>query len=312
MPTVSIILPSYNRRRFLEAAVESVFAQTYTAWELIIADDGSDEDTRAYLRTLNQPRVQTLWLEHCGNPSRVRNAAIRAARGRYLAFLDSDDIFAHSKLEKQVRALEESASARWCYTLESFIDEAGRPYERAAFRTFPPREGWVFEQLLKLELAMSMATVVARRDLVLEIGGFDEQLRFGEWHDLCLRLAGRSEVVAVREPLCSVRRHDEHYSADRISGQRAWLQLYRKMADTVTTPKLRAYCMKMCAETSLRIAHLQSAQGRHREGVATLMQALPFSWQVPRWWWRSLKQLVGPAVPACVRAALRRPPSTPG
>jgi len=66
---------------------------------------------------------------------------------------------------------------------------------------------------------MSMPTVMASRELVDEIGGFDEQLRYDEWHDLCLRLALKSEVVAVREPLCSVRTHDEHYSGDRISGQ---------------------------------------------------------------------------------------------
>ena len=71
---------------------------------MIIADDGSSEETRVYLRSITVPRVRTIWLEHCGNPSRVRNAAIEAASGRYLAFLDSDDIWAPSKLEKQIGA----------------------------------------------------------------------------------------------------------------------------------------------------------------------------------------------------------------
>jgi glycosyltransferase involved in cell wall biosynthesis len=86
MPNVSIILPTFNRAKFLRLAIESVFAQTYTDWELIIVDDGSAEETRAYLRSIATPQVVTIWLQHSGNPSQVRNAAISVASGRYLAF----------------------------------------------------------------------------------------------------------------------------------------------------------------------------------------------------------------------------------
>jgi glycosyltransferase involved in cell wall biosynthesis len=306
MPSVSIILPTFDRRRFLEPTIKSVFAQTYADWELIIADDGSGEDTRAYLRSISASQVRTIWLPHSGNPSQVRNAAIDAARGHYLAFIDSDDIWAPSKLEKQIRALRESAGSRWCYTLEDLIDDSGRPYVKAGLPTFAPREGWIFEPLLKLEVAMSMPTIVARRDLVDEIGGFDEQLRFGEWHDLCLRLAFRSEVVVVRESLCSVRMHNEHYSADKIAEQSGWMQLYKKMADLVRSPKLRSHCAKVCAETSLNIARLQSDQGAYRTGFATLAKALPFSWQFPQWWWGALKQAARPVVPKVLISTIRR------
>ena len=82
-PAVSIILPTFNRKRWLERAVASVLAQTFTDWELIVADDGSDVETKTYLRSLDSmPNVQILWLAHCGNPSRVRNAALRDARAR--------------------------------------------------------------------------------------------------------------------------------------------------------------------------------------------------------------------------------------
>ncbi len=194
MPNVSVILPTFNRRRFLQAAIESVYAQTYADWELVIADDGSGEDTRAYLSGISSPQVRVIWLSHCGNPSHVRNVAISAAAGRYLAFLDSDDIWAPTKLERQIEALQASKVARWCYTLEDMIDDVGRPYTRTAVRTFRPIDGWVFEPLIRLQLALSMPTIVASRDLVDEIGGFDEQLRFAEWHDLCLRLALKGQV----------------------------------------------------------------------------------------------------------------------
>jgi len=113
MPGVSIILPTFNRTRFLTAAVESVMAQTYADWEMIIADDGSGEQTRDYLRALRDPRIRVLWLEHCGNPARVRNAGIEAAGGRYLAFLDSDDLWAPTKLQRQLAAMGLRPSSRW-------------------------------------------------------------------------------------------------------------------------------------------------------------------------------------------------------
>jgi glycosyltransferase involved in cell wall biosynthesis len=306
MPSVSVILPTFNRRRFLEPAIESVLAQTHTDWEMIIADDGSNEETRAYLRNIAAPRVRTVWLEHSGNPARVRNAAIGAAQGRYLAFLDSDDIWAPSKLEKQLQALRASPGSRWCYTPENLIDENGRPYEKPGVPTFAAHEGWIFEPLLKLDIAISMPALIAERNLVGEIGGFDEQLRFGEWHDLCLRLALKSAAAVVREPLCSVRMHTQHYTADKIGEQSGWLQLHRKMRDLVPSRQSRSHCARVCAKTSLAIARLQSAQGAYQAGLATLGDALPSSWPYPQWWWGAFKQVARPLVPGGLMSVLRR------
>lgn len=306
LPDVSVILPTFNRRRLLELAIESVFAQTCTNWELIIADDGSGADTREYLKSLRSPQVQIVWLSGCGNPSRARNAAIGVARGRYLAFLDSDDIWAPSKLEKQLSALRGATGARWSYTMEDLIDESGRPVVNAALPTFAAREGWVFEALLKLELAMSMPTVVADRELVNEIGGFDQLLRFGEWHDLCLRLALKSEVVVVREPLCSVRMHNEHYTADKVAEQAGWMQLYEKMSKLVPNRELRQHCERVRAETSLTLARLMGDRGNYRGGLSVLRSVLAFSWRSPLWWWGAAKRVVRPAVPDALLSLVRR------
>ena len=92
IPVVSVIVPTYNRLKYLRAAVASVYAQTFTAWELVIADDGSDAETRSYLQSLtDSARVKILWRAHCSVPAVVRNAAIAEATGAYVAFLDSDD-----------------------------------------------------------------------------------------------------------------------------------------------------------------------------------------------------------------------------
>jgi len=307
LPDVSVILPTFNRRPFLELAVESVFAQTCKHWELLIADDGSGEETQDYLRSISSPRVRIIWLSRCANPSRARNAAIASAHGRYLAFLDSDDIWAPSKLEKQLRALRSASGARWSYTLEDLIDELGHPVVNPALPTFAPREGWVFEALLKLEVAMSMPTVVADRELINEIGGFDEQLRFAEWHDLCLRLALKSTVVVVREPLCSVRMHNEHYTGDKVAEQAGWMQLYEKMSNLVPSRALRQHCEQVRAETSLTLARLMGDRGNYRGGLAVLRKALVFSWRSPLWWWGAIKRVVRPVVPDALLSLIRRP-----
>jgi glycosyltransferase involved in cell wall biosynthesis len=285
VPTVSVILPAYNRTKYLRLAVQSVYAQTYTDWEMIVADDGSGEDTRAYLQSISDSRVRIVWLAHSGNPSRVRNAAIGAAAGRYLAFLDSDDIWAPTKLDQQLGALNERRNSRWSYTACDQIDADGNPVPKKNPRPIKRPEGWIFEQLLTLEIGIAMPTVVAERTLVAEAGGFDEQQRFGEFHDLCLRLALKGEVVAVREPLSSVRTHDEHYSSDRVADHAGWMRLYEKMSAFTAVPRLRAHCARMRAATSLKMARVQGASGDFRGAWSTLRAASRFSWRYPQWWW---------------------------
>jgi glycosyltransferase involved in cell wall biosynthesis len=291
MPSVSIILPTFNRTKFLRPAVESVLAQTYRDWEIIIADDGSGEETTTYLDGIMASRVRVLRLAHSGNPSKVRNSAIEAAAGRYLAFLDSDDIWASSKLERQISAMTDHPQSRWSYSLCNHIDENGSLVSQRR-RTAPVFcDGWIFESLLRLKFSIAMPALIAERELVEEVGRFDEQQHFGEFHDLCLRLALKSEVVALREPLCSVRMHDQHYSADRTAANRSWMRLYEKMAALTPDPGLRAHCAKMRAATSTAVARLQGEKGDFKGVKATLREALPYSWRYPEWWYGALRAL---------------------
>ena len=123
-PDVSIILPTFNRLTYLREAIDSVLAQTYTDWELIIADDGSADETRTFLRSIRDGRVKTLWLRHCGNPGAVRNRALAEAKGIYLAFLDSDDIWTPRKLEIQLNLTRSRGDRRWSYTRDRPIESA--------------------------------------------------------------------------------------------------------------------------------------------------------------------------------------------
>jgi glycosyltransferase involved in cell wall biosynthesis len=310
VPTVSVILPTFDRVKYLRLAIGSVFAQTFGDWELIIADDGSADDTSAYLRSIRDPRVRTICLRHSGNPSRVRNAAIEVAKGRYLAFLDSDDVWAPPKLQKQIEALRDRPDRRWSYTACAHIDENGEPFgpppggKHASMNAV--RDGWIFDPLLKLEASIAMPSVIAERGLVSEIGGFDEQQRFGEDLDLCVRLAMRSQVVALSEALTSVRHHGEHHSGDRIGAYVAWVRFYGKMAALAPDARLRSHCGRSRAATSVVLAGLQGDKGDHRSVWATLASASTFSWRYPEWWFGAMKAVVRPLVPKRLLSEYRR------
>jgi len=122
-PIVSIVVPVYNARRTLEATVESVRSQTREDWELLLVDDASRDGSADLVRSLAErdPRIRPLFLETNGGAAEARNAGVRATRGRFVAFLDSDDLWLPTKLEKQV-ALHESTQAGMTFTDYEWID----------------------------------------------------------------------------------------------------------------------------------------------------------------------------------------------
>jgi glycosyltransferase involved in cell wall biosynthesis len=293
-PTVSVILPVYDRLRFLVPAVESVFAQTVSDWELIVADDGSAEPTRAWLASLRDPRVRVLLLAHSANPSRVRNSALGQARGRHVAFIDSDDLWATTHLERHLEAAHRHPDRRWSYSACGRIDAAGRHLHEQRRSERIPRDGWIFEQLLARRTVIAMPAVVATRELLAAVGGFDEELRFGEFHDLCLRLALRSPVTGIREPLCFVRAHDEHYSANRAAAFAGWMRLYEKHASRAQEANHRAICQRMRAVVALDLARLRRAASGRTAAVETLRSADVFSWRHVSLWGRAVFDLARP------------------
>lgn len=215
---VSVIMPTFNRPAWLRAAVRCVLEQTLEDWELIIADDGSDEQTREHLRTLGTDtagRVRVLFLPHSGNPPAARNVALHEARGEYIAFLDSDDLWLPRKLEAQIASLGEHPTREWSYTRSVLVDGSGRPLEGGRGLCYPAtKDGWIVESLLKGEAAVTQSSVLARRDAIARVGGYPEDLPICGDYELYVRLALQSEIDFVDEPLVLVRRHGEHYCDD--------------------------------------------------------------------------------------------------
>lgn len=304
-PTVSVILPAFNRLAYLREAIDSVLAQTYTDWELIIVDDGSADETRTFLRTIQDARVKILWLPHCGNPAAVRNCALVKARGIYLAFLDSDDLWAPRKLEIQLNLMRSRGDRGWSYTKDRPIDACGNPLPEAGIQPWLPYEGSIVEPLLSIDAIISTPSVVAERSLVNEVGGFDEGQLFGEDYDLWLRLAMRSDVIVSGEPLMCTRAHLDNYSQDRVAAYRGWVRLYEKMAGIVPESRLRELCWRRRGESALVLAQLYQDKGDHRAAVQTLLNGWTYSWPYRGWWSGALKIALRPFVPSRVLSAYR-------
>lgn len=263
-PLVTVVLPTFNRLGWLRVAIDSVLAQTFAAWELVVVDDGSREETRSFLRSLADPRVSVVFADHTGVPAVVRNRAIARARGRYVAFLDSDDRWAPEKLTRQLALMRSSHGRRWSYTAVRRIDGDGNEIRKRSV-AWAPHSGWILEQVLRVDAQIATPTVMAELELVRELGGFDERTHFIEDYDLWARLALASEAAVESTPLADVRSHAEHFTANRAGKLGGWAHFYAKMEALVPTRPLRALCRRRKREYLLALA---AEQARARDWTA--------------------------------------------
>jgi glycosyltransferase involved in cell wall biosynthesis len=299
-------MPTFNRLEFLPAAVESLFAQTLAHWELIVADDGSGPDTRAYLETLQAlPQVKVIWLRHSGKPSVVRNAALRAARGEYVAFLDSDDLWLPQKLQRQITSLEHHPHRKWSYTAFAVVDAAGNPRLALAGHGRQAESGWLLEKLLTGAALIALPSVVVARELLMRVGAFDEELVMCEDDDLWLRLAAHSEIDGIEEPLTLVRRHAQH-SGDDATAWRDRRRVFGKALRTSTDRQLRTVLRRLRAEMAAGLARSQAEGARRLAALGTLAASTPYSWRYRLWWAGAARTLLRAFAPAPLHAHVVR------
>jgi glycosyltransferase involved in cell wall biosynthesis len=304
-PVVSIVLPTYNRLPYLRDAVASVFAQTYRDWELIIADDGSAADATTYLRTLvAEPGVRLIALEHSGNPPAVRNAALREAQGEYIAFLDSDDVWMPSKLELQVASLRSQSARRWSYTGCVMVDGLLNPLAGARAGHGLAADGWILDALLEDEVVVVQSSVVAARELIAAAGGYAEDLPVCGDYDLYVRLAQRSEVDFISEPLVLVRRHNEHY-CDDVTALKDLRHCLQKIRRSGIARHMDLVIGKRCAAASAGIARGYAASGQRLRVLGALLSSARYSWAYRDWWYGAMAATVQAWAPASVGTALR-------
>ena len=216
-PLVSVVIPSYNHAPYIEATVESVLGQPHTNLELFVIDDGSRDDSVARLERLlarrGDARARLIARENRGL-CRTLNEGLGLARGRYFAYLGSDDLWEPEKLEWQIKAIEAANDERVgaafgdCYVIDSEghrLDRYGRQYRY--------RGGDIYRDLLLMDFLPPSPTNFFVREKLLEVGGFNEDVKI-EDYEMWLRVARRFRIAYVPEVIASFRIHPTNTSSN--------------------------------------------------------------------------------------------------
>lgn len=272
-PMVSVVIPAYGLPDYLNEAVRSVLEQTFTDYEIIVVDDCSPEGVVGAYQLPAEARL-IVHEERHGAASATRNSGLRVARGKYVAFLDQDDIWLPEKLAKHVEAMEKSPDAGLSFSHYTTVDEKLTPLPDQR----PPRR-YVRDPLRKLLSGCFIRTpsaVVIRRDVLEKCGLFDESILGASDWDCYLRIAREHSFLAIPERLILYRMHPSqlHKNHEMMRGAK-----YKIMEKTLAWARSeRASVLSTVRQRYSRIlrqaAKAQIAGGDPDGAVATLKQAI--------------------------------------
>jgi glycosyltransferase involved in cell wall biosynthesis len=277
-PTVSVIIPTYNRAALVGEAIESVLAQTYQDLEVIVVDDGSTDRTREVVGryvAASHGRVRLLSQTNQGI-SAARNAACRLARGRYFAFLDSDDVWKPEKLAAQVPVLEADPQVGLVASVGELVDASNARVLGIKPKVFP---GSTLRDLV-LRGSAQPSTYVVRREAMEDVGFFDVEIRRGlEDLDLCFRMAQHWTLVCLPQPLIRYRQHDTNLSAEPDGTYRGFIRAYEKLLESPEGDFPRAMARRQLGRYYYLLAKAHAKRGQAglaRAEVASALRLSPF------------------------------------
>ena len=214
-PKVSVVIPTYNRINYLARAIESALRQTYSNIEIVVVDDGSTDKTEELLKKY-VGRIVYIYQPNQGAAS-ARNKGIDAAKGEFIAFLDSDDYFYPDNVEKKIDRLFGDQNCGWIHSNWQYVSPDGGILENGAHKFRHNNkcvEGEIFPELLKSRNFIATDSVVISKEILTQTGGFDDSIPSQEEYDLWLRLAIKNEVRYISEPLLYVTRQSGSLSSD--------------------------------------------------------------------------------------------------
>ena len=214
---ISVIVPTYNRRDKVAKALFSIYAQSFSPLEVIVIDDGSEDDTGKMILS-EYPQVIYKKIVNSG-VSKARNEGIAVAKGDWVAFLDSDDTWHPQKLKAQVDYLENNKKAQFLHTEETWVRNGVKVNQKKKHQKV---RGLIFKQCLGFCI-IGPSTVIVEKNLLEKVGGFDENLEVCEDYDLWLRLSLITELHFLSTPL--IYKHGGH--EDQLSTRYWGMDRYR-------------------------------------------------------------------------------------
>ncbi|NQT94640.1 MAG: glycosyltransferase [Lentisphaerae bacterium] len=203
-PLVSVVIPVYNAARYVAQAVDSVLDQTYAPLQVIVVNDGSTDDTATVL----EPYLDRI--EYCRQENRgasaSRNRGIELAKGKYIAFLDADDLWTPEKISRQVRVLEDNPQFGLVHSDTAVIDESGAIMKPSANRLRQVRNGNVFEEFFSSDISVVLTSAaMVRKECFEKVPGFDGRFPVLQDYGLFLSLSWHFHVWYIDEPLAQYR-----------------------------------------------------------------------------------------------------------
>jgi Glycosyltransferases involved in cell wall biogenesis len=261
-PFISIVMPTYNRAGYILDAIQSIEAQTYTHWELLVVDDASDDDTEQVVKAASNDKIVYCKLERIGEPSKVRNKGIPLTKGELVAFLDSDDLWHPDKLQKQVAALQQYPDAGYVLTNGYNFYEPGVPDMYFHKQLEGERYADLFPDVCNGKIAAFSQVLLVRKEVLDEIGPFSEA-----YHDTTFEFLGRlahgREGVYLNEPLFYRRLHYSNVNREDPPGN---LQFF---IDTIQQFAAKKMLPKTEADTAIFKAHIHTGEYDLQNGRKT-------------------------------------------
>jgi hypothetical protein len=241
VPLISVILPSYNHARFVTAAVRSVLDQTVQDLELIVVDDGSNDDTPDLVESIHDPRLQLIRLGQ-NRLQHPRNTGLSLARAQYIAFQNSDDVWHPQKLEKQLKVMQERKDVAACFTEVEIIDEDGHAtFNSWAAGSFTNKNHSNLEWLkyfFEDGNFLCISSAMIRRKPLEQVGNFRGSLVQLSDLDLWIRLAALGQIYIVNEKLISFRDTHGNLSGPNASAQNRLTIEFASILKNYTTPPI--------------------------------------------------------------------------
>lgn len=305
MKKVSVVIPTYNRSKYICEAIESALAQTFQDFEVIVVDDGSNDDTRQRIERY-LPEIKYIYQENAG-VSAARNTGIAASEGEYVAFLDSDDLWIRDKLKLQVEFMDSRPQFGMVFT-DCCMFRGEQIVWPSYFRE---RQGLVasgdiFDNLIR-ESFIITSTVLVRRELLHETGMFDESFFVAEDYDMWLRIARRCPIGAM--DICQVkyRLHDASLTstADTIYFD-MMIRMLKKHERYLYRNDTKRYVRRRLAEFHFDRGYMKLDQGNNRSAAADLLHSLRYGNLGTRTLFLLLLTLMSPDSTDKVRHARRR------
>lgn len=219
MAIISVIIPVYNGEKTIETTIQSILNQSFSDLELIIINDGSQDNTLELVEGIQDHRLKVFSYPNAGL-SASRNRGIEHASGEYISFIDADDLWTPDKLEAQLKALQDNPKAGVAYSWTHYIDESGQFRRRGSYIS---ATGNVYAKLLLVNFLESGSNLLIRRQVLAEIGKFDESLFAVEDWDMWLRLAARYDFICVPSPQILYRLSNNSMSANIFKQEAASL-----------------------------------------------------------------------------------------